>query len=154
MLFPRECIIYCYTQIFYKISLYYHFIIMFNIYIVWRFIFSYKLHIISFVDIERKKVGIKSLVYCPKNYIQIIFKIICIFNWKSGLEIVEESAKKWVKHMVKIFINRVPCFFFFFVESESSWLCNWLLSGSVPQRKFVYCCTCICSFENFSIMIW
>jgi hypothetical protein len=66
--------------------------------------------------------------------------------------------------MVKIFINRVPCFFsfffflffffFFFVESESSWLCNWLLSGSVLQRKFVYCCTCICSFENFSIVIW
>jgi hypothetical protein len=67
---------------------------MFNIYIVCRFIFSYKLHIISFVEIQQKKVGIKPLDYYPKNYIQITFNIISIFNWKTGLENVEESAKK------------------------------------------------------------
>ena len=34
MLFPRECIIYSYTQKLYKISLYYNFIIMLSIYFV------------------------------------------------------------------------------------------------------------------------
>jgi hypothetical protein len=82
MLFPRECIIYCYTQKFYKIRLYYHFIIMFNIYIAWRVIFGYKLHTICFVVIQQKKFGIKPHVYCPKNYIQITFKI-CSFHFIS-----------------------------------------------------------------------
>jgi len=37
--------------------------------------FSYKLHTVSFVEIQRNKVGIKPLLYYPKNHIQITFKI-------------------------------------------------------------------------------
>jgi len=49
---------------------------MFNIYIAWRFIFSYKLHTICFVENQRKKFGIKPHVYYPTNYIQITLKFV------------------------------------------------------------------------------
>jgi hypothetical protein len=34
-----------------------------------------QLHVISFVKVQRKKVGVKPLIHYPKIYIQISFKI-------------------------------------------------------------------------------